>query len=115
MQQILNRRVIDVLQRDGDDLRSSRTVRHWIYFQASFDRFRFAELARGQGFDVTESDLPDDGVRDRRFCCLVSRLDFVDDASINETVLLLFDNARACDGEYDGWETQVIKLGEPRA
>ena len=108
-QQVLNRRVLENLQRAGDDLTAPREVSHFIYFQTPFERDRFLESIRTEGFDPVESETTDDNVRERRYCVVLRREDFVDFPSIQKTVLYLFDRASGFDGEYDGWETQVIK------
>jgi len=108
-QQIMNRHVLEQLKRHGDDLTMPRAVSHFIYFNTPFDRAKFLESVETDGFEITESESQDDSVRERRHGAVLRREDRVDFSTIQKIVLHLFDRASEADGEYDGWETQVIE------
>lgn len=107
METIKNLKVLDALEEHGDDLETPREVSHWVYFETPEDRRRFNREAKALGYEVKfESDL-EEGSKVNRFCTCLTREDKVEYASINELVIELFRLAAHCNGDYDGWETEV--------
>jgi len=104
-QRIANMDVLDALSEKGDVVTVPREVSHWIYFSAEKFRNLFREAVISAGFEIisetnSEGALP--------FGIVVARAQPVEQASIDRTVIELFHFAKRFDGEYDGWETQVI-------
>jgi uncharacterized protein (TIGR01619 family) len=108
MQSIQNGRVIENLQEHGDSLEKERLVEHWIYFKSETDRESFLDAIKDKGFEVVGKD-ETDSRDDSPFALRLSRLDKVDYKSVDKYVLYLWQTAQEFGGDYDGWETFVVK------
>jgi regulator of RNase E activity RraB len=107
MQRIQNRRLVDVLEKRGDDHCIPRPIDHAIYFRSPADRLHFAAAAVDAGFTVhSESDHDTKGTERRYFLNLV-RTDPATLEHINEVVLQLLELVRRYDADYDGWGCEV--------
>lgn len=107
MQHMGNRDLVERLEEEGDPLVTPRKVEHWVYFEDKKDMKRFIKAVKKEGFAIEdESDEQDE---DGKFVLSISRADSVDYDSINDVTDLLVETAEECEGEYDGWETFVIK------
>lgn len=107
MQSIQNGRVIENVQKHGDNLTAERPVDHWIYFKTGDDRADFINRIRHMNFTVvTETDA---GSEEYAYLLQISRSDKVDRQSVDDYVLALWEEAQACNGSYDGWETFIVK------
>lgn len=102
-----DRRVVEGLAENGDSPATPRRVDHWIYFAASRKRNTFITAVALQGFDVEER-LEDAG-GDRPYGARVHRVDAVELEHIHEVVMMLHELAAEHEGEYDGWETSVVR------
>lgn len=91
------------LRQAGDKLERSRKVRHYAYFTSEADRAQFVASV-GALFDATQYlDRKDSfGVELEHVCC-------PDHASINPLTVRLGREAKQFGGEYDGWETLVVR------
>lgn len=107
MQVIQNGRVIENLESHGDKLEKERQVDHWIYFKTQTDRKKFLEEIKDRDFKVV--NIEDTSSGDSPFSLQLSRIDKVDYESVNEYVLYLWEKAQEFNGDYDGWETFVIR------
>lgn len=102
-----NSKVVMELEKAGDKLEKERQVDHWIYFPTERDRKCFISYCTAQKFKIEaqetskESKLP--------FKLQISRIDKADLSSISVLTLELRRQAAKCKGDYDGWETFVIK------
>jgi hypothetical protein len=100
-----DRRLVDVLAREGDSLAMPRRVDHWAHFADAAARDRFVTAAVQAGFtlqraaEVKDKPLP--------FGAQVYRVDAVELEHIHDVVIQLVELAAADGGEYDGWETAV--------
>jgi hypothetical protein len=106
LQRIQNRRVCDVLEENGDELITARDIEHWAYFPDTAARARFMATVQALGFEIHE--LWDEQEASRcgiRF----SRIDLPSFTGIDEVTLPLYQAALEAGGDYDGWETQVIR------
>ncbi len=108
MQRIYNRRMIDHLLKAGDPLTAPRAVDHLIFFKTESDRRKFADIVTEKRFSVIQAG-EEKGVRDRPFSLEVSRVDRVDEDSIEEVSLYLWELALKFGAQYEGWETFVVK------
>jgi uncharacterized protein (TIGR01619 family) len=105
LQRIKNRKLLDVLQKQGDVLSTAREVQHWIDFPSEQSRSCFREEAITAGFKIG-SQTQVEG--DRPFGITVLRTQSVEQELIDKTVVELLRLAEQFHGEYDGWETPVI-------
>lgn len=107
MQIIQNGKVIANLEVNGDLVEKERPVDHWIYFKNLTDRENFLDKINGLGFEIVEKE--ETNSEELPFSLQLSRVDKVDYESVNEYVLFLWQKAQEFNGEYDGWETLVVK------
>jgi regulator of RNase E activity RraB len=109
MQRIWNRGVVEALEREGDQPDVPRPVEHWIYFKTESARSSYAEKARALGFDVKENWLDAQRDSERPFAIRLSRDERMHLNAIDEVTLSLWRLAKDFGGDYDGWETQVMR------
>jgi len=111
---IQDRRVVDQLEAEGDSLKVPRRVDHWAYFATRYGRDAFEGEARSKGFDVEQKSdtnvLGDASAL--QFGVQIYRVDSVALEDIHGVVMELSELASTFEGEYDGWETQVVTEGE---
>lgn len=111
MQRIYNRRMIGQLVNAGDQLTAPRAVDHLIFFKTDADRRKFAEIVIEKRFSILQAG-EEKGIVERPFSLEVSRIDKVDEESIEEASLYLWELALKFSARYDGWETFVVKPAE---
>ncbi len=104
MQTIQNRRVRDLMDRQGDQPEIERPIDHWIYFDNVNDPSKFERVVVDRGFTVRRRDAQGD-----RFLLVVTRSECATLDQIDATTLDLYDLAREYNGEYDGFESPVTK------
>jgi regulator of RNase E activity RraB len=105
-QSIENRRVCDSLERHGDKLQIAREIDHWTYFANVDSRDAFVTEIAKLGFAVRSLS---ESSGDRRYCAQLWRADIPSLDAIDRVTLPLFDLAVKHGGEYDGWESIVVK------
>jgi len=107
---IENRRVVDQLEVEGDSLKVPRRVDHWAYFATRYGRDAFVGEVRSKGFDVEQkSDTNALGDASAlQFGVQIYRVDSVALEDIHGVVMELSKLASTFEGDYDGWETQVV-------
>lgn len=101
---IMNRRVVDNLQKHGDDLTRPRETDHWVYFPNPGDAVGFRTAAREKGYKLRQ-----ESVVQGRIKVQIYKVENVDQESIDASTLVLARLAKAHRGTYDGWETFVVK------
>ena len=103
MQWIYDRRVVDQLEKHGDDAATTRPVDHYVYFQDPAKRDAFMEAARGQGFAAEAIEGHEAlGVH-------LVREDPILLPHIHGVVLSLIGLAAQHGGDYDGWGAPVAR------
>jgi len=109
MQQIKNRKVLNVLNENGDDLSKERAVSHWIYFGEMKHLEHFELFCQNLGFEtlVKAKEAADD--ENYTYKLVVSRIDKVSFDAVDGYTLQLLEKAHQLNGIYDGWETSVEK------
>jgi hypothetical protein len=107
MEYMANQKVISQLVAGGDPLIKPRQVDHWIYFQTKQDRDRFIKYAKKNTFKI-ENENYLKGVK-LPYQLRISRTDNVDLVSITKVTLQLKKEATKLMGDYDGWETFIVK------
>lgn len=105
-QSILNRRVVESLEKRGDLLTKARPVDHWIFFKTDDDKKRFLSVIRDDGFTIVDEDY-DIELGQAPYRLRISRIDKVDHDSVDDYAIHLWRVAEECNGDYDGWETSV--------
>jgi uncharacterized protein (TIGR01619 family) len=106
LERIKNRDLLDVLNKHGDNHSVPRDVQHWIYFPSTKSRDLFKEQALKAGFQIVSVS---DAKGARPFGISISRKQSVEQSVIDATALELLHMALRLEGEYDGWETPIMK------
>lgn len=107
MEYIENEKVILNLTKEGDDLSKPRQVDHWLSFKTQADRESFLKYALQEKYKVEEKKYVEKGPL--HYQLHLSRTDKVDISSITKVTMALRKKAKELNGDYDGWETLVIK------
>jgi len=105
---IMNRRILRQLEKHGDKHTKPRKVDHWIYFKTEVDRKNFIAQVIEKGFVIESKETLQDK-KSHPLKVRISRIDNVNEVYINRLVLNLMELAEENNGEYDGWETMVMK------
>lgn len=108
MQIIQNRRVLEQLEKGGDDLTKPREVFHWIYFKTQNELDLFESFTNNLGFK-TKNKGKTEQPNEYKFVISISRIDKVGYDEIDEYTLTLWEKSQELNGEYDGWETSIEK------
>lgn len=103
-----NQKVILQLTKSGDKLTKERRIDHWLYFKTEDDRRNFFIKIADQKFLVEKMDLMKDG-RTHPYSLQMYRTDIPELSGITRLTLYLNKEAAKYNGQYDGWETVVIK------
>jgi hypothetical protein len=100
-------RVQEALRNDGDNLTTPRPIEHWAYFKTEADRDRFVATvgSRFDACDLYETPDSDEG----KYTAKLKHTGLPDYRSMNSVTILLSNTARECNGDYDGWETEVCR------
>jgi uncharacterized protein (TIGR01619 family) len=104
---ILNEKLLLKLKDEGDRLVKERQVDHWLYFTTEADEQCFIPYVVKQKFKIVNKEKTND--TKRGFKLQISRMDKIDLSSISAITIDLKRMAMRCNGEYDGWETAVVK------
>lgn len=102
-----NQKVVAKLIEAGDQLQQARQTDHWIYFATEKDRECFIAYAQKNGFKIEGKEKVGNVLQPYKL--QISRADKVDLVSISKLTIVLRKEASKCGGQYDGWETFVIK------
>jgi uncharacterized protein (TIGR01619 family) len=107
MQGIQNQKTVMHLITSGDKLEMRRPVDHLIYFKNEVDIETFLGAIKGKGFEVVNKAKTDVG--EHHWTLLLRRDDLVDLKSVDEYTLFLWQKAQDAHGDYDGWESSIVK------
>ncbi len=102
-----NQKLVKALQNGGDKLTRPRQVDHFFYFKNEIDRDCFIKYATQKRFKIVSKEKTTIG--NIPFKLRLSRADKVDLAAITRITIEMKKQAKKCNGEYDGWETFVVK------
>jgi len=100
-------KVVAALTEQGDKLEKPRKVDHWIYFNNEQDRNCFLTYANQNKFKIESKEKIKGKIK--AYSLQISRNDKVDLSEISKITKELRQNAKKCNGDYDGWEIFVIK------
>ncbi|WP_026688786.1 DUF695 domain-containing protein [Alteribacter aurantiacus] len=107
LQHMGNADVVEALEESGDPLEVARKVEHWLLFEDSRLMDKFTRRIKKEGFIIEEKSRRTD--ENDKYTLVISRNDKVDLDSMNEITDFLIDLLEDYNGEYDGWETFVVK------
>jgi Family of unknown function (DUF695)/Regulator of ribonuclease activity B len=106
-EQIKNHKVREVLKREGDHFREEREIDHWAYFPGSAARGRFIDQALDLGFKLRGKSEPQENKP--RYGAQLYKSGSPRYPDLDQEALALFRLAVTLGGEYDDWETQVVR------
>lgn len=105
---MLDRNVVEQLKTNNDDPQIPREVSHWFYFRNIDSRDSFkSKMNKNLYTNIDEQKVQEN--TEFSYQLIVSHITTVQLESINQHTTGLFQLAQECDGNYDGWETLVMK------
>ncbi len=105
---IANHHSCDKLKEQGDNLHVKRAIEHKAYFKSADEREKFITLIQKESFtckDKTEVPFQDNIMYGIEFY----RMDSAFYYDIDELTQILIDLTHSCNGQYDGWESSLVK------
>ncbi|MBU0632739.1 DUF695 domain-containing protein [bacterium] len=108
-QLIQNHRTCEMLKEAGDNLRLKRAIEHKIYFHSAQNRDSYKSYIQNEGFKIQKEIQPTEDMK-MMYGLQFYRIDVPYYYEIDELTMSLIDNAAEYGGEYDGWETSVVKV-----
>ncbi len=103
----LNAQVLGVLREHGDSLTGVREIDHFAYFVTPQLRARFVDRCLAIGFKLRATTEPSE--HSDKYGAMIFHSDMPDEEVLGRITTRLIELAQECGGEYDGWETQVVK------
>ncbi|GAB3200610.1 uncharacterized protein (TIGR01619 family) [Pontibacter aydingkolensis] len=104
---IQNNKILQLLEEQGDQAYIPRKITYTLYFRTSKDRAEALQEIKGAGFEVEdESDQEKEELPHR---LILSNQSKANEETIYLTTEMLMQLAIKYDGEYDGWETQIVQ------
>jgi hypothetical protein len=102
-----NEKVLNGLRLAGDALEKPRTIEHWLYFNSSKEREQFITYAVREKFKIESIAF----VKKEKqpYQVQISRTDNIELPSLNKLTLELKQKAKELNGNYDGWESPVLR------
>lgn len=109
LERMQNRRLLEVLAREGDVHTVPRKVEHWLYFANEATRAVCRDALVSLSFAVEDESVSDEEDDELPWQLVVSRADSVDSHTINGITIELARLAREHAGAYDGWDCSVTR------
>ncbi len=106
MYKFINNRIRRLMRTFGDELIEDRTTRHYFYLKDEENREALIEFAIDHDFKI-EGIGHYDG-KEFPFCVIISRIDPLTPVYFDKLIKDLSARATELNGEYDGWETEII-------
>jgi uncharacterized protein (TIGR01619 family) len=106
LQKILNREVLDVMENKGDQPEIPREVLHWAYFPTEVNRSDFEAAVQTKEYRIDSKSHQPEGENPYGVC--FGKVQKCTRDAIDKSVLDLRKLAQRFQGEYDGWEAQVM-------
>ena len=104
---IQNHNSCDALVKAGDTLKESRAIEHKIYFETQKERASFMKVIEEDGFSVQKEMEPTEEVA--LYGLQFYRVDIPFYYNIDELTLAIIAKGEEYHGQYDGWETSLVK------
>ena len=105
---MLNRKVTDALQEQGDRPDAKRPVDHLIYFAAEKGRASFSKEVENMGYAVLSAADKVKGT-ELPYPINISRDDNAIPSELNASIWRLCQLAEKYDGQYDSWGCEAVK------
>ncbi len=102
---IMGRTIIEELRRLESDLSKAHSMDFYLYFSSEPIAFEVARQLSAEGFDA-KVDLEAD---EKNCLCLATKRMIPDESALNSLGISLQNLAESYQGEFDGWESEVIK------
>lgn len=102
-----NQKVLMALENAGDKLTRSRPIDHFAYFKTEADRTCFISYALKNRFRITKKE--NTGEAGQPYSLIFTRNDKPAVKTISIITMELRKQVAKCQGEYDGWETVVVR------
>ena len=109
LQRMMNRRVLDSLEQQGDAHEVPRKVDHWLEFPSTAARAAARSTLEAIEFAIEGEYESEEPGAPLPHSLVVSRVDTVDMRTISGITLELARLAEELGGTYDGWESPVTK------
>lgn len=100
-------KVIEQLEKHGDNLDKRRRIDHWVFFESRDKLEKFKSWAMEEGFKVEGVSEPEKEEDDDRYSIQLYHNGTPQLAEISHVTVTLLETARELGGDYDGWETSV--------
>ncbi|MFJ1377848.1 DUF695 domain-containing protein [Capnocytophaga canimorsus] len=107
-QAIQNRKICFRLEQEGDLIEQERNVDFWAYFISQQDADAFANKIASMGYAVNHNGLLE-SEQEPVYQVQFSKMTNVLWSTINQISWELVDFAQEFNGDYDGWETIILK------
>ena len=105
---IVNHHTCHKLQEKGDNLKLERAIEHKAYFHTKNDREKFITLVKKDKFNAQEElDVPFN--KKIMYGIQFYRKDIPFYYDIDLITMQLLDYSETCNGQYDGWESPLVK------
>jgi regulator of RNase E activity RraB len=101
-----NKKIFEILEFFGADLRKKREVTHWFYFKNREDLKKFEKYAFEIGFKTMHKDLRKEKGQNE-LLLIIYRIEDINIDSIDFDTSEFFQLAEQFNGIYDGWETSL--------
>ena len=105
---IANHHSCNSLKEQGDTLKAKRAIEHKAYFEVKDDRDKFISLVELEGFKKqNEMEIPFNSKI--MYGVEFYRIDKPFYYDIDELTMKIINIAGKCNGQYDGWESSLVK------
>ncbi|WP_439882465.1 DUF695 domain-containing protein [Pontibacter sp. MBLB2868] len=105
---IQNNKMLRLLEEQGDQAYIPRQITYTLYFRTEPDRAAVVEEVKGNGFSVEEESVYE-ADPEVPYKLVLMRESRADEETIYLVTEMLQQLAVEHDGEFDGWETQVVQ------
>ncbi|MNP58415.1 hypothetical protein D3C76_1533280 [compost metagenome] len=103
--------MVDQLKANQDQQHIPREVRHWIYFPENVSKETFQKSIQSGPYKMEEETELEEHP-EMKFQLIISHHTAVDFETIHQHTTGLLQKATAAGGNYDGWESRVIRTDE---
>jgi len=104
---IQNHNSCDALVKAGDRLKIGRAIEHKIYFESREERDSFRKVIEEDGFLIQKEIEPTEEIT--LYALQFYRVDIPFYYNIDELTLEIISKGDLHNGQYDGWETSLVK------
>lgn len=111
MQHIKNRRMLKLMEENGEDLTEEREVTHWFYFDNGASRKQASVRLRDNGCEILDDNFYDERIPDNNFGLRVLIKHDMTLETMTKLTYDLYDFIERYQGVYDGWN--IIPDGDP--